>query len=109
MLRKYSIRPRNHGSFPPERFTCFLKIVVGKVAAVVVALKPMVKMDLIEVGRNEFLSQFVVFTAQEGNLQPGESGNQRLCDAIRTAARTGVRRFNCAQGGCDHQEPRPPP
>jgi hypothetical protein len=59
----------------------------------------MVKMDLIEVRRNKFLSQVVVLAAKEGNLQPGESGNKRLCDAIRTAARTGVRRLHSAQGG----------
>ncbi len=96
MVRKYFVRA-DYGSFQLARLTLFSKIVVGEKATVVIGLKPMVKMDLIQVGRNKFLSQFVAFAAQEGNLQPGKSGNKRLRDSIRTAASAGVRRFHFGQ------------
>ena len=54
---------RNYGSFPLARLTLFSKVVVGEESTVVVGLKPMVEMDLIEVGRNKFLSQFVSLAA----------------------------------------------
>jgi hypothetical protein len=63
---------RNYGSFPLARLTRFSKIVVGEEASVIVSLKPMARMDLIEVGSNKFLSQFLVLVAQERNLWPGE-------------------------------------
>ena len=67
MVRKYFVRA-DYGSFQLARLTRFSKIAVREEAAVVVGLKPMVEMNLIEVGRNKFLSQFVSLTAQEGNL-----------------------------------------
>ena len=67
VVRKYFVRA-DYGSFQPARLTRFSKIAVREEAAVVVGLKPMVEMNLIEVGRNKFLSQFVSLTAQEGNL-----------------------------------------
>ena len=54
---------RNYGSFPLARFTRFSKIVVGEEASVIVSLKPMARMNLIEVGSNKFLSQFLVLVA----------------------------------------------
>jgi hypothetical protein len=48
------------------------KIVVGEEASVIVSFKPIARMDLIEVGSNKFLSQFLVLVAQERNLWPGE-------------------------------------
>jgi hypothetical protein len=35
----------------------------------------MVEMDLIQVGPNQFLPEFVSLAAQEGNLQPGQRGD----------------------------------
>ena len=54
--------------FPLARLTRFSKIIVREESTVVVALKPMVEMDLIEVGRNQFLAEFVRLAAEEGNL-----------------------------------------
>jgi hypothetical protein len=61
---------RNYGSFPLARLTRFSKIVVGEEASV--SLKPIARMDLIEVGSNKFLSQFLVLVAKERNLWPDE-------------------------------------
>ena len=87
-------RSESMDRFHLTRFAWFLEIVVGEEAAVVVALKPMVEMDLIKVGRNKFFPEFVGLAAQEGNLQAGEHGNQRLGDPIRTAANTGMREIS---------------
>jgi hypothetical protein len=54
--------------FPLARLTRFSKIIVREESTVVVALKPMVEMDLTEVGRNQFLAEFVRLAAEEGNL-----------------------------------------
>lgn len=71
----------------------------------VVGLKPMVEMDLIEVGRYKFFPEFVSLGAQEGNLYPGERGDQRLSDTVGTAACKGVGRFHFAQGCRDPEQP----
>jgi len=81
-FRKYFVRAESWIA-PRHGARVFSKIVVGEEATVVVGLKPMVEMDLIEVGRDQFLSQFVSFGAQKGNLRSGENGNKRLCDTIK--------------------------
>jgi hypothetical protein len=53
---------------PLAQLTRLSKIIVREESTVVVALKPMVEMDLIEVGRNQFLAEFVGLAAEEGNL-----------------------------------------
>jgi hypothetical protein len=83
---------------PPPRLlpSCAtsLEIVVGEESAVVVALQPVVEMDLIQVGPNQFLPEFARLAAQEGNLQPGRRGDERLGNAIRTTADTGLKDFS---------------
>jgi hypothetical protein len=59
------------------------EIAVREEAAIVVALKPMVEMDLIEVRRRQFLPEFVRLAARKRNLQSRESCDQRLSDPIR--------------------------
>jgi hypothetical protein len=76
---------RNYGSFPLTRLTRFSKIVVGEEASVIDSFKPMARMDLIEVGSNKFLSQFLVLVAQERNLWPGECENRIAGCGIGTA------------------------
>jgi len=51
---------RNYGSSPLARLTPFSRIVAGEEAFVIVSFKPMARIDLIEVGSNKFLSQFLV-------------------------------------------------
>jgi hypothetical protein len=64
VVREYSIQARKSmDRFHPSGFISLLDIIVRKEAAVAVALKPMVEMALIQVGRNKFFPEFVGLAA----------------------------------------------
>ena len=71
VLRRYFVRAKLW-IVPTRAAHAFSKIVVGEESSVIVSLKPMAGMDLIDVGGNKFLSEFLVLVAQERNLWPGE-------------------------------------
>jgi len=63
----FCLGPEINGSLPPSKgsqgFAWLLEIVVGEEAAVVVAFKPMIEMDLIKVGCNNLFPEFVGLAA----------------------------------------------
>lgn len=73
VVRKYFVRPRQCWDLTQVPFS--LKIVVYEKAAVVVDFEPVIEMDLIKMRGHHLLAQFVGFSTQEGNLQPGQHGN----------------------------------
>jgi hypothetical protein len=64
----------------------------------------MVEMDLIQVGSNQFLPEFVSLTAQERNSEACENGDQRLGNPIRTAANRHLRRLHFTERGRDDEQ-----
>ena len=59
-----------------------LQIVIGEPAVVVVRFQPVVEVNLIKVGGDDFFAEFVSFHAQERHAKAREHGDQRLRDLI---------------------------
>ena len=80
--------------FQRARLTRFLEIVVREEAAVIVALNPMVEVDLIEVGANNLFPEFMSLSAWKGNAHASQNRDQGLGNPIwyspltSTSART---------------------
>lgn len=51
-------------------------VVVDQEAAMVVGFQPVIQVNLVEIGRHEFLSEFMSLAAQDWNLKPGQHSNQ---------------------------------
>ena len=82
----------------------FSQIIIGEASAVAVGFKPVVEVDLIQVGGDDFFAEFVRFNAQERYAQSCERGDQRLGDLVRVRGAVFVARFHLAQSGGDDQQ-----
>lgn len=74
----------------------FLQIIVGEAAAVAVGFEPVIEVDLIEVGGDDFLAQFMGFDAEERDAQACERGDQRLRDLVWICGAVFVAGFHLA-------------
>ena len=81
-----------------------LQIIIGEMAAVAVGFEPVVEVNLIQIGRNNFFTKFMRFDAQKWDAEPRQRGDQGLRDLIRACRAVFVARFHLAQRGGDDQE-----
>src|SRR5579871_6624897 len=58
------------------------QIAIGQLAAVAVAVQPIIQKCLVEKRRDDLFAEFMSVGAEEWQAQPGEYRNQRLHDAI---------------------------
>ena len=63
-----------------------LNVVVDQEATKIICLQPVVKMHLVKIGSNDFLSQVMRLAAWERDLQARQHGNQGLSDSVWIAA-----------------------
>src|SRR5579862_4198418 len=61
-----------------------LQVAIGEMAAMAVAFEPIMQKRLIEVRRDNLLAEFVRLSADEGNAQAREHGDERLRNAVGT-------------------------
>src|SRR6202166_2059681 len=99
MTRKVLSPSRQINSEPAES-----QIVIGEPAAVAARFEPVVKVDLIQVGGDDFFAELVCFDAQKRHAKSRERGDQRLGDLIRIRGAVFVTRFYLAQRGRDDQQ-----
>src|ERR1019366_9940630 len=65
--------------------------------------KPVVQVNLVQIGSYDLLSQFMRFRAHEWHVPAGQHCDQRLHDAVGIRVGERVRRFHRAQRSRDHQ------
>ena len=63
-------------------------------AAVAVAVQPIIQKCLVEVGRDDFLAEFVRVGADEREAKASQHGDQRLRDAVGIGGAVGIFGFN---------------
>jgi hypothetical protein len=81
-----------------------LQIAVGQVAAVAVAIQPIIQKCLVEVRRDDFFSEFVRLGADERDVQASEDGDQRLRDAVGIRAAVGIFGFDLGKRRGDDEQ-----
>ena len=69
-----------------------------------VGFEPVVKVDLIKIGRDDFFAEFVGVCADEWQAQSGEYRKQRLRNAVRISGSIRVFRFDFRQGRRHHKQ-----
>jgi len=75
-------------------------------AAVAVAVQPIIQKCLIEIRRDDLFTEFVGFGTDERDAQTGERGNQRLRDAVGIGGAVGIFGFDLGQRRSDDEQGR---
>lgn len=69
-----------------------------------VGFQPMVEVDLVEIGGDDFLAEFVGIDAEERDAQACERGDERLRDLVGIRGAVFVTGFHLAERGGDDQQ-----
>src|ERR1700693_4722756 len=73
-------------------------------AAVAVAVQPIIQKCLIEIRGDDLFTEFVGFGTDERNAQTGERGNQGLRDAVGIGGAVGIFGFDLGQRRGDNEQ-----
>jgi hypothetical protein len=76
--------PSSYAVIWPSSRHSLLKVVVDQEAPVIVSFQPVVEVNLVQIGRDQFFPQFVSFRTEESNLESGKDRNQGL--GVKTVA-----------------------
>src|SRR5437588_2121194 len=84
--------------------TSRLQVVVGQMAAMTVAVEPIIQKGLVEIRGDDLLAEFVSFGADERQAQTGERGDQRLRDAVGIGGAVGIFGLDLGQRSGDDEQ-----